>query len=273
MAGIVGLSFNADLMLAFLAVGWAVALIAAVGFSPVKPSIQKRGGTFAPIDGISTLAAVAVLNVGVQQVHIVLAGLLLGNLEAAHFSTAARLATLTGAPLMIIAGIASPDVGFALKKDRAAIRRVELRLQQLTGLLFIPAAILAGAYVLVGPNILLLAFGPEYEVAHIELVILSVGPLASLYAGIAGLSLTLAEERRVLLHRTAIGSGLAGVVMIAGGLLWGSLGLAAGYSIGQIVINILLTSACRSAVGLDPSARPILGAQLLMPGTQWRGSS
>lgn len=269
LAAFAGVSFSASALLSLLAIGWAIGFLVALGLSPVKPSIRKETDAIAPTDGIGVLAAIAVLNIGVQQVHIVLAGLMLASLEAAHFSTAARLATLTGAPLMIIAGIASPDVGLAVKGSKDAISRVEERLQRLTGVLFVMGAVLACTYFFAGPLVLRLAFGAEYELAHTELVVLSIGPLASLYAGIAGLSLTLAEKRRILFRRTILGSGLAVAAMVIGGLVWGSLGLAFGYSTGQVAINLLLVSACRSSIGLDPSARPLSGLRLvpqLVPG-------
>lgn len=255
-AALIGLSFSAALLLVYLSLGWALSFAIAAIISPVKPVIRRDLSEGLRVDGIAVLATVAVLNVGIQQLHIVFAGLFLDELDAAHFSTAARLASLTGAPLMIVAGLASPDVALSLRSGRNAMLKVEQRLRKLTGGFLVASAALGLLYLLFGAVILRTVFGAGYGAGHWALVVLSLGPLASLYAGVAGLTLTLAEQRRVLLGRTAVGSTFAVLAMSLGGWMGGSVGLAAGYSAGQIGINLLLLSACRTLVGLNTSARP-----------------
>ncbi len=88
-------------------------------------------------------------------------------------------------------------------------------------------------------------------------MILSIGPLASLFAGVAGLCLMLAGERVRLMRDTVVGSTLRLVSMFVGAIYFGGVGLAVGYSVGQIVVNVMLLRSCRHAIGMTPIAHPM----------------
>lgn len=240
-----------------LAFGWLAAVAYTVGSTPVRPwGHRPPAATSSRRGGLAVLAIISVLNVGIQQAHIVISGFALGLDEAATFTTAARLATLTGAPLVIISGLASPDIGVALhSKDGPELERVQARLQRLTGAFFAASVLLCLVYALVGGRLLRLLFGTGYEAGHAELVVLAIGPLGSLLAGVVGMTLMLAGKHRRLLRDTVVGSAVAAVAMLIG-VRWGAVGLAVGYTTGQLVINALLLRTCRAVTGLSPMASP-----------------
>lgn len=244
-----------------LSLGWLVAACFAFWRAPVKPSLRRYGHreTEHPLrNGMAVLGLISILNVGIQQAHIIISGYTLDLSDAGVFSTAARLASLTGAPLMIISALASPDVGVALQtKEPNRLAIVERRLQALTGLFFVLASALGLIYIVFGSSVLRLMFGPAYVDGHGELIVLSAGPLGSLFAGVAGLSLMLAGERRVLLRDTVVGSCVALIGMLVGVSTFGSMGLAFGYSFGQLAINALLLRSCHRELGLTPIANPL----------------
>lgn len=260
-------------------IGWALALgwIGAVGIAlrtiPVR--IPLRVAAFAPRrllrEGALVLGIISILNVGIQQVHVIIAGYVLGLDEAAVFSTAARLASLTGAPLMIIAGIATPDIGTALQsRDENQIAVVQLRLQRLTGAFFVAGSALCLLFAVWGSSILGMLFGREYAAGHAMLVVLAIGPLGSLFAGVAGLALTLAGAQRRLLAITLVGSAVAVVSMVAGAFAFGGIGLSVGYSVGQLGINILLLRSSRKVLGFSPMANPIAATLWVLRGLAHR---
>lgn len=243
-----------------LAVGWVLAVGTAVWMAPVKPSFARvqHAAEYRLRHGMVVLGVVSVLNVGIQQAHIIISGYALGLADAGVFSAAARLATLTGAPLMIISSIASPDIGLALQSDDPSqLKRVEMRLRRLTGACFMGGAVLALGYLVGGATLLRVLFGQEYASGHAELVILSIGPLASLFTGVAGLCLMLAGERVRLMRDTVVGSTLAVVSMFVGAIYFGGVGLAVGYTLGQTVVNVMLLRSCRHVVGMTPIAHPM----------------
>lgn len=250
-----------EMFIGALAAGWLLAVLFTWWRAPVRPSLfprTKRSGERRLGQSLMVLGCVSVLNVGIQQAHILIAGYTLELNDAGVFSTAARLATLAGAPLMVISSIAAPDLGTALQgSDSAAIRAVERRLQRLTGAFLIASAALCLVYLLRGAQLMDLIFGVGYSAGHRVLVILSLGPLGSLWAGVAGLSLILAGEQIRMLKDTVFGSGVAVVGMVIGAIYFGGAGLAVGYSVGQLAVNLLLLRSCRRIVGLMPAAKPL----------------
>lgn len=251
-----------------MALGWCVATAFALWRAPVRPALRSQpaaasGDRLRNVMG--ALGIIAILSVGIQQAHIIISGLLLPVTSAAAFSTAARLATLTGAPLMLLGAVASPDIGVSLQSgERERIGELERRLQRVTGLLLLPGILMVAAFVIAGAQILALLFGSSYAVGYPELVVLSLGPLASLAAGVVGNCLLQAGRRRAVLADTVVGSAVALAGMLLGGIYAGALGLALGYSLGQTVINLLLLRSCRRELGITPYAKPLVGLRWLV---------
>jgi O-antigen/teichoic acid export membrane protein len=250
-----------------LAFGWCAATLFAAWWAPIRPALRParvpaRGDRLR--NAVGVLGVVSILNVGIQQAHIIIAGLMLPTAVAAGFATAARLAPLAGTPLVLLSAVASPDVGVALQsRDPARIRQLEARLQRVTGLLLLLSLPLVAIFLLAGSQVLTLLFGAPYAVGHQELVILSLGPLASLAVGVAGMCLIQAGRRRRVLLDTIVGSFAALGLMVAGGMRAGSTGLAVGYALGQLTINLLLLRSCRLELGVMPYARPLAGLRWL----------
>jgi O-antigen/teichoic acid export membrane protein len=245
-----------------LAAGWVAASAFAYWRAPIRPGVRRLSE---PLDErfgsiLGVVAIISILNVGIQQAHVVIAGAMLAVPAAAVFAAVARLAALTGTPLVLISAIASPDVGVALQSgDPVRIRALERRLQRLTGVLLVLGLGVAGVFAAAGSWILRILFGVGYEGGNITLLVLSLGPLASLSTGVAGLCLMQAGRRASVLRDTLIGSLLSIGGMVIGATLWSGSGLAVGYAAGQLLMNLMLLRTCRREVGIAPYARPIEG--------------
>lgn len=258
-----------------LAGGWMAAVVLTSLLAPVRPGWEPGSPSDETVRNVvGVLAAISILNVGIQQAHVVLAGLMLPLGTAASFATAARLAPVAGTPLILLSAIASPDVGVAVQPgggDR--LQQMEARLQRVTGLLFLVSLLLVAVFALAGERVLGLIFGAEYSDARIVLVVLALGPLASLGAGVAGLCLIQAGRRRRVLLDTLLGSGVALAGMVVGARSGGALGLAIGYSVGQAFTNALLLRSCRAELGILPFGRPLAGCRWLLGMWRARGGS
>lgn len=183
-----------------------------------------------------------------------LTGTFLGTEEVAFYGNAKRLVLFLGIPeqlamLTIIAII--PDL-----YARGKISELQRMIRQATTLAAIPAIVAAVGLILLPKQILGAAFGPQYQVAAVVLVILTLGQVTANFLGPCGYVLLMTGRRWTVLLITFV-CGVAAIGFGALGAHYGGMrGLAiaaATCTAAQIILEWL---AVRYYIGIWCHASP-----------------
>jgi O-antigen/teichoic acid export membrane protein len=174
------------------------------------------------------------------------------------YGAANKLVVLVVTPFVIFSGVIPPIIAELHAQGR--IRQLERTLRVGATLAGVPAAAVLIVFLVAGPWLLELVYGPAYRDAAPALWILSVGRLVAVWAGSCGVTLMMTGHQRVMARTTV----LSGVVSVVGGIvaapIWGAIGVACATAGAQVLQNALqLTSAKRlvgvwTAIQLSPRA-------------------
>lgn len=204
------------------------------------------------------LVLMAIVQELLNQVDLILLGILADATQAAHFAAAWRLASLVPFGLAAIVMVSGPLIASAHQRaDRAELARIARLNSRFSTLFAVVMAILLAA---LGKPALGL-FGPSFDQAYPALLILLAGGLVSSFTGPVGYLLIMTGHQRSALAILA-GSLLLSVTLNL--LLVPALG-ATGSAIASaatvVAWNLAMLLAVRRLLGIDPSAlgRPVVG--------------
>lgn len=186
-----------------------------------------------------------------NQLEVILLGILADATAAAHFSAAARLASLVPFGLVAIVTISGPAIASAFRRNDAAELALIARLNSRFSFAF--ACVVGAILALVGPWALR-GFGPSFDEAYPALLILLIGGLANAFTGSVGYYLSLTGHQRAALTILA-GAALLSLalnIMLIPQL--GTIGSAFASSVAMIFWNGAMLVYVRRMLGIDTSA-------------------
>jgi O-antigen/teichoic acid export membrane protein len=186
-----------------------------------------------------------------NQMEVLLLGMLAGASDAALFAAAWRLASLTPFALSALTAVGGPLIASAYERGaRDELHHVS-KLVARVGLGF---ALLASVILLIWGRWLLGLFGPEFPRAYTVVAVLLVGGLVNAFTGIVGYLMVLTGRERPAL---AI---FAGSMVLSIGLnlvlipRFGAIGAAVASSSATAAWNLAMLVYIRRAIGIDASA-------------------
>ena len=198
----------------------------------------------------------AVLEASAQYLDVVLVNVLLGEVAAGGYFAASRIANIFARIALGFETRAASKLSyFYYRGDRVALEQFMLSLSRTTLLAVavgLPALLAAG-------KILLPAFAEIYAKEFPTLVVLTVG---------TALLTLMGSSRLLLLHTGYEGSytrimaqGLLarwGLFFLMGPL-FGTIGIAAAWSVTAVIVGVIVNRVCRRQLGLDPSVGALFG--------------
>jgi O-antigen/teichoic acid export membrane protein len=183
-----------------------------------------------------------------HQTDLWIMGLFRSPEEVAVYGAVVRIVTLVTMPLLIVNAVVPPLI--AEMHSQGKTKELEKALRTVVTLAGLPSLIVLGLFVFFGNFILGLFFGEYYRVGGVMLVVLSVGRLASVWAGSCGQTLMLTGHQMTMMVIT-IASGLS---MIIGAWLlveaYGGIGVASAAAAGIIIQNALMVLYAKKKVGV-----------------------
>lgn len=197
------------------------------------------------------LFLMAVIQELLNQVDLILLGLLSDATQAAHFAASMRLASLVTFGLMAVGTVSGPLIASAYNRndlgELARIARMSARFSTIFAL-----AIAAVLVVLGEPALGL--FGPGFDAAYPALLVLLTGGLVNSITGAVGYLLTMTGREKAAL---GILAGALAVSVVSNLLLipqLGAVGAAIASTLGLACWNIGMAITMRRNLGIDATA-------------------
>jgi O-antigen/teichoic acid export membrane protein len=198
------------------------------------------------------LAFIGGMQIVNQQASILLQGFFLPNAAIGIFRIASQVALLASFGLMTINTVLTPR--FATLYAQGDMKKLQRLVTVSARVILIFNLALTAGFIFWGKLFLRIAFGSDYQVAYVPLIILLIGQLINSGAGSVGLLLNMSGFER----ETARGTLVAAILNVTLNLLlipfWGINGSAAATSISLIIWNILLWQAVRKQLGINSLA-------------------
>jgi O-antigen/teichoic acid export membrane protein len=186
-----------------------------------------------------------------NQLDLILLGVLSNATEAAHFAVAFRLASLVSFGLMAIGTVSGPLIASAYNRgDRGELSQIA-RLTARSATLF---ALLMSLFLAAVGRPALGLFGDGFEDAYPILLILIVGGLANSFTGTVGYFLIMTGSERSALHILTGGlivSLVCNMILIP---MLGALGAAIASTAALIGWNLGMAIYIRRKLGIDATA-------------------
>ena len=197
------------------------------------------------------LLMMSIAQEAINQFEVILLGLMATATDAAHFSAAARLASLAPFALAAIGAVSGPMIASAHRRsDQAELARIARNAARFA-LVF--AVAIAVALTLFG-RWMLGAFGPSFVVAYPSMLVLLIGGLVNAGTGAVAYLLSLTAHHKVALRIILGGlvlSAAANAVLIP---LLGILGSAIASTAVVSYWNLAMIWSVRRLLGIDASA-------------------
>lgn len=188
--------------------------------------------------------------VGISNIDVVLVGLIFSPVQTGLYFAASRTAGLASFTLNAVALVIAPRVARSFHAgDRPALRR-DLRIG--ATLAFVPALMSFLAFVIFGGPILEL-FGPGFAEMRVELILLALGQLVNGLTGGCGILLNMSGREGLHAAISMAFLVLSVVAALAGAMLNGTVGVAAGMLCAVSGLNLTLWWAARRVTGEDTS--------------------
>lgn len=218
------------------------------GLPRATPSFERRSEWLSVSWPLFLMAIVQEL---LNQVDLILLGMLSNATQAAHFAASMRLASLVTFGLMAIGTVSGPLIASAYhRNDLGELTRIA-KLSARFATMF--AALIAAFLYAIGKPALTL-FGPGFEAAYPVLLVLLVGGLINSITGAVGYLLTMTGR-----EKSALGSvvGALAVSVVSNLILiprYGAMGAAIASTLGLASWNIAMTIQMRRGLGIDATA-------------------
>lgn len=218
------------------------------GLPPGRPSFEHRSEWLTVSWPLFLMAIIQEL---LNQVDLILLGLLSNATQAAYFAASMRLASLVTFGLVAIGTVSAPLIASAYNRnDLGELARIATMSARFATMV---AATVAAVLVIAGKPALGL-FGPGFDNAYPALLVLLVGGVANSVTGTVGYLLTMTGRER------AAPAILAGAlsVNIASSLvlipLFGAVGAACASTLGLVTWNVTMAIYMRRSLGVDATA-------------------
>lgn len=127
----------------------------------------------------------------------------------------------------------------------------------IVGISTLPAIVIGAVFIVMGEQVLNLAFGTTYGSGQTILAVLSVGQLINLFAGPSGLLLTLTGNERTMLKITLITSVVTVIAAVTVVYLWGPFALAIVMVCGLFAQNGWMWVEVRRKLGISVHFNPV----------------
>jgi O-antigen/teichoic acid export membrane protein len=210
------------------------------GLPQDRASFENRGDWLSVSWPLFLMAGVQEL---LNQIDLILLGLLSNATQAAHFAASMRLASLVTFGLMAIGTVSGPLIASAYNRndlgELARIARMSARFSTMF------AVIIAALLVILGRPALGL-FGPGFEAANPVLLVLLVGGLVNSLTGSVGYLLTMTGR-----ERPALAIIVANLILIP---RHGAVGAAFASALGLACWNLAMAIHMRRTIGIDATA-------------------
>jgi O-antigen/teichoic acid export membrane protein len=131
----------------------------------------------------------------IGQTGVIMLGMFRPEAEAGYYSIAVKLATLTGFILYAVNSMAGPRFSELYHSDR--LDELFYVAKKSAKLIFWTTTPVLLGFVLLGKPILYFAFGPEYVVAYLPLVLLVIGQFVHSVSGATGLFMNMTGHQKV----------------------------------------------------------------------------
>ncbi len=190
-------------------------------------------------------------------VELWLAALVLSAAEASLFSAAQRLAVLLVVPLVSLGVVFSPVVSRLVGRDDQRLERLlrtgSTMAVAVTALVWVPLLILPGP-------LLDLVYGAGFSGAATVLVLLTLGSVASVVAGLCGTALTMSSHEAVVATAQWVAVAARVALGIGAATLFGVRGLGASAALVSVGLQATLwfTTWRRMGLRTHPTVRPSL---------------
>ena len=242
-----GWSLPASLLLATVAEVVALAIAAwRLGTRPAGTPDGPGGGVadatrravvFLP----GTVAALTVPQAGVWLLAVVST-----PTQVARLTFAYRLSSLLALSAFAAGRVLAPRIAGA--RDLRALQPV---MRGVTGITTALSLIVFGGLAVLGSPLLGVAFGNQYRPAYAAMLVMAIGPLATVATGFSGMCLTHRGHARVVaaISMTAIVAFGAGT--LAFGHRFGALGVATVSSAVLVTMNLVMALAVRRRLGVN----------------------
>lgn len=183
----------------------------------------------------------------IPQAGVWLAALVMSASDVADLSIAVRFSFLLNLAFFVGQRVFGPRLA-AAKGD---LTTLEHDMRAYAAFAAAVAVVLGLGFVVLGRPLLRLAFGPEYVSAWLPLVLLSIGQIVTVWAGMGAMSLNYSGHPRVVGRLSVLGI----VVFVPAALIGGWLGGAVGVAIPSAIViggqGILQTRAVSRLLGVD----------------------
>lgn len=216
-----------------------------IGFERMAEALRNVAGS---IRAGLPFAVIALLYLCTTKLDILLVGGLLNPDDVAVYTTAAKLAAVTGIPLAIINSVVQPAVSELFSRENleglVSVARGTATLALYLSLAALLVLLLGGRW------ILRVMFGGFYVQAYPILVALTLGKVIDVGTGSGGVVMTMTGREKAALWVVA----LSGVVMLTagGGLgyLYGRMGVATAIVLSTLIQNLLMVLIIRRSLGV-----------------------
>lgn len=197
------------------------------------------------------LFLMAIVQELLNQVDLILLGLLSNATQAAHFAASMRLASLVTFGLMAIGTVSGPLIASAYhRNDLSELARIA-KLSARFSTIF--AALMAALLVALGRPALSL-FGPGFDAAYPVLLVLLVGGMINSMTGSVGYLLTMTGRERMasIILAAALAASLVSNLILIPRL--GAVGAAVASTLGLATWNLAMAITMRRSIGIDATA-------------------
>lgn len=191
---------------------------------------------------------VVVLQLGVEQVDILMVEILAGESDVGHFAAAATTIGVIKLVGESVASLTMPMIAESLKEGRRQTGELYIRAFRLLFVISLPVAVGVAVF---GREILGL-FGPTYEVAYPALLILVVGALIGKWLSLPALWLQYAGHERTVLIVMSVAMGanivLNAILIPTVGITGAAVATASSVMTSAFVLSLIM----RHRLGISP---------------------
>ena len=189
-----------------------------------------------------------IVNVLLMRSDIWLVGSLLGSEDAALYGAAARIITLVVLPAMIVSAVVPPMIAELYTQGRKD--ELEKVMRGSATLSAIPALAILLIFIFGGGPLLGMIYGPYYTDAALVLAILSLGQLASAWAGPCAQLLLMSGHDKALLVINVFAVAFAVAASLLFIDIWGMHGIAAAYALAVTLQNAAMVTYGYKKIGV-----------------------
>jgi O-antigen/teichoic acid export membrane protein len=175
-------------------------------------------------------------------------GAIRGQSEVAIYGSASRLVVLVATPFLIVQGVIPPIAAELHAQGRT--EDMERALRGAASLAGLPAFLVLIVFILFGPMIMRIGYGPYYEQGSTALIILSTGRLVAVWTGSCSVVLMMTGHQKAVMTVTIISGALSVLLGIAAARAFGYVGVAVTTTITLMAQNVIQLFLARRYVGI-----------------------